>query len=487
MKFFQRIPGTFKRTPLILAFICAGMNFLCGQSTSTSSPYSRFGIGALENTGFSEITAMGGAYTAMQNDSLPFIINQGNPASYPFNRDVIFSMGARYSFSNFTDNQNGTVKAQNGGFNYISLAFPIGKKKLIGAAFGLAPFTSIGYQATTYDQVDSIGQVTNNYRGSGGINQLYGGVGFRPIQWGLKNSLLDTLQKLGRYRSIRRKRFLRNTLSSWSLGANVSFMYGNINYATRKYFPAQLGAVFNTLDYTETEMKDIYYQLGSQISFQIDSVGRKGLKNKIKITLGYSISLPKNMQAYATHVSCNFSLGSYNNEIPFDTFSYQPNFSGKIFLPLMHSAGFGLKIGKSLNIFGDAGFQQWSKFTFLGQNQQLSDQYRFSFGGQILPNRQAIGRSTFFKRVSYRFGARYNTGYINLNGYKIDDRAISAGLGLPVGLPSNRTTFKPTVNITAEYGMGGTVMNQLVAVRYFRIIIGFTICDSGWFWKRRYD
>ena len=402
MKFYSTIP-LHKIFFLALCLVLFSSFLLEAQTNATtSSPYSRFALGRPENTGFSAILAQGGSYTAFQNDSVaPFYINQGNPASYSYNKLTTYEFGARYGFYQYTDSQNGLVKKQNGGFNYISFAFPI--KRNMGAAFGLLPFSNVGYDVTTYENVDQIGQIKNSYQGSGGINQVYGGFAMRPFEKVLRNfsksKTCDTLRKQGKYKVVKRKKFILKSLSSLSVGTNVSFMYATINYATRKYFPANFGSVFNTKDFTETQMHDVYFQGGAQMSFDIDSIGKHNLKKNIKITVGYSASLPKDMAVNVTHMSCNFSQGSYGNELNFDTFSYQPNYKGKIHLPLMHSFGIGIKRGESFSMLLDAGIQQWSKFSFLGDNQNLRDQYRFSVGMQYLPSRNAIGTGAYFKRT----------------------------------------------------------------------------------------
>ncbi|HWY37393.1 MAG TPA: hypothetical protein VNY73_02470 [Bacteroidia bacterium] len=484
MKFYCTIPLS-KKFLTALFFTLLVAFTLRAQTSATSSPYSRFALGRPENTGFSSIFAQGGSYTAFQNDSTaPFYVNQGNPASYSFNRLTTYEFGARYGFYKYEDSQNGIVKKQNGGFNYISLAFPI--RRNMGAAFGLLPYSNVGYEVTTYETVTNIGQITNNYQGTGGINQAYGGYAIRPFERAprhfQRSKTLDTLRKQGKYRVIKRKRFFANALSSLSLGTNVSFMYGTINYATRKYFPVSFGSVFNTKDFTETQMHDLYVQGGAQMSFDIDSIGKHNLKKNIRVTLGYSASIPKDMAVTVTHMAINFSQGSYGNELNFDTFAYQPRYKGVVHLPLMHSVGLGIKRGESFSMVFDAGIQQWSKFSFLGDNQNLKDQYRFSMGMQFLPSRNAIGSGAYFKRTMYRVGARYNTGYLFLNGTHIGEYAVSAGLGLPVG----RYRLLTIVNLSVEYGRAGTLQNNLVQERFIRFVAGFTFNDK-WFIKPKYD
>jgi len=505
MKFYCIIPlpSTFFTAFLLALF---GFQNLSAQNTATSSPYSRFALGRPENTGFSEVTALGGSYTGFRNDTIEkstFFINQGNPSSYAFNKFTIYEFGARYGYYTFSG-KDADVKKQSGGFNYIAISFPVRKK--MGAALGHVPFSSVGYEVTTTtENVDSIGTIKNNYRGNGGINQVFGGLAYRPFEARyrklFRTAEYKLLDSLGNTDAMRRKKFFANMLSNFSIGSNVSFLYGTLNYATRKYFPASFGAVFNTNDYTETQLADVYFQAGAQISFDINTVKRKltkeekllpdsvkknltarrDLQKKWKFTLGYSASLPKNVMAKGSHVAYNFTLASFDREIPFDTFSYNPSFKGTVNLPFMQSIGIGIKKGNSLTILLDAGYQQWSKFTFLGNNQGLKDQIRLSGGLQWQPNREAVGAGAYFKRSFYRIGGRYNTGYLFLKGNHINEYAVSGGIGLPVG----KRIFT-VVNLTAEYGMAGTTQNQLIQEKFLRFVIGLTFNDR-WFIKPKYD
>jgi hypothetical protein len=460
---------------------------LYSQAQSTTfSPYSRYGIGSMEPTGYASIKAMGGSFTAYQNDTLiPLFINSGNPASYSTNRLTTMEFGMRGSTTNFISD-SGNVKKNTSGFNYLSLAFPI--KRNMGAAFGLQPFSNVGYNTTSYANVDSVGQVKYNYQGTGGINQVFLGFAIRPFDKVWQNFYSKKFKALydsGYHQTIRRNKFWRRALSSLSLGTNVSFLYGTIDYYSYVYFPYSYGSVFNTEQYTETIVHDFYYQGGAQMAFDIDSIGHFNLKNNLKIILGYSISLPKNISTTATQVAFNFSSQSNNVIQPFDTFYHRPSTKGSIYIPLMQNAGIGFKIGDKVTILLDGGYQQWSKFIgFNNDNQKMRDLYRASIGIQYLPSRTAIGQLAYIKKINYRIGARYNTGNVVLNNRALGDYAFSAGVGLPAG--GGRFRLFAMANISAEYGLMGTTQNNLVQEKYFRFVIGLTFNDR-WFLKSKYD
>ena len=478
--------ATIIKNKLLITCLLALFFVQNGRSqTATDSPYSRFGLGNLQNTGFASSTAMGGCYTAYMNDTLiPLFINQGNPASYSTNRLTTFEIGGNVSSTNFISS-DGSVKKSTAGFKYISLAVPI--RKNMGFAFGLLPFSNVGYNATTYANVDTVGQMQYNFQGSGGINQVYAGYAIRPFDnsWNrFYRKKFKALADSGEYKKIRRNRFWRRSLASLSFGGNISYLYGTIDYYSYAYFPANFGVTFNTKQYTETVVHDVYFQGGMQMAFDIDSIGKHNLKNNLKIILGYTVNFPKNVAASYSQVAYTFSSQSNGVEQPFDTFYYKPSTKGTIFIPLMHSVGLGFKSGDKLTVMLDAGYQQWSRYSFFGDNQKLRDLYKGAIGIQYLPSRTAIGSLAYLKRMNYRIGARYNTGNLVLNNKSIADFAVSAGVGLPAG--GGRFKLFTMLNISTEYGIYGTSQNQLIQERYFRVVLGFTFNDR-WFIKSKYD
>ncbi len=507
MKFFSINIKSSRVLTTIIAFI---FSFYIQAQTSTSSPYSRYGLGSLEPNGLASSAALGGCYTAYQNDTLiPLFINPGNPASYATNRITTFEIGGRANSTTFMSDA-GNVKKNNAGFNYISLAVPI--RRNMGLALGLTPFSNVGYNATTTANVDSVGQIKYNFQGTGGINKAFVGFGIRPFDKNLRkyyrsknyNTLHDSAFIVENYRAdkadtfltrkiinkpnanaiIRRNRFFRNALSSLAIGTNVNFLYGTIDYYSYAYFPYNYGAVFNTKQTTETSVHDVYFQGGAQMAFDIDSIGKHNLKKNLKIILGYTVSLPKNLHATASQVAYTFSSQSNKVEQPFDTFYYKPSFKGSVYVPLMHSIGLGFKSGDNITVLLDGGYQQWSKYSFFGDNQKLHNLYKASIGLQYLPNRRAVGDLAYLKRINYRVGARYNSGNLVFNNKGIAEFAVSGGLGLPSG--GGRFKLFTMVNISAEYGINGTTSNGLIKEKFVRFVIGLTFNDR-WFIKTKYD
>ena len=76
--------------------------FTLGQ-TNTSSPYSRFGLGELQNNVFSEFNAIGGGVTGFNSSNN---INPYNPASYTSfsSNSFLLSTGLRHKTVNMENN-----------------------------------------------------------------------------------------------------------------------------------------------------------------------------------------------------------------------------------------------------------------------------------------------------------------------------------------------------------------------------------------------
>lgn len=155
----------------------------------TVSPYSRFGIGELQQNGAMINSGMGGGGIGMRNDTLiPQFINFANPASLTSNKLVAYEISL---LSNTVQLSNATANAT---FNRttlgsFALTFPI--KPWWGTSFGIVPYSSVGYNVSNTDSLAGIGPVLYKYEGSGGVNQVFLSNGFRPFANAPKQYLLS--------------------------------------------------------------------------------------------------------------------------------------------------------------------------------------------------------------------------------------------------------------------------------------------------------
>jgi hypothetical protein len=121
-------------------------------------------------------------------------------------------------------------------------------------------------------------------------------------------------------------------------------------------------------------------------------------------------------------------------------------------------------------------------FDETNSNSSFENASSFAIGGFYLPNYNAF--SSYFKRVTYRAGARFqNTGLL-INNESINEFGISFGLGLPIG-PTNTNIFSE-VNMGFEFGQRGTKNQNLIQENFFNFNVSLSFNDR-WFDKFKYN
>ena len=111
------------------------------QTNGSNSPYSRFGVGSLndQSQGFNK--AMSGLSMGWRDGK---IINKQNPASYSAidSLTFIFDVGMMLQNANFKSGGN-SVNAHNTSLEYVNGAFRLCPG--LGMSFGFLPYSTIGY------------------------------------------------------------------------------------------------------------------------------------------------------------------------------------------------------------------------------------------------------------------------------------------------------------------------------------------------------
>ena len=467
--------------------------FVNGQN-NTFSPYSRYGLGELNQPTFAHNAGMGGAFIAYKPDSLmPNFINTGNPAAYALIKFTTLEVGGKFTYSNFSGN-SASLKKWGANFAYGALGFPIRNKG--GACFGIMPYTNVGYDLKSVNTEANIGDVTYLYSGTGGLNKVFIGYGVMPfgerlIKFRKKNLYIpDSLKRLANF-GYKSREVLSKLLSDFSIGVNGNYIFGTIGQTARVVYPNSL--LYNN-SYRERNISlgDFTANFGMQTALTIDSVKnkdknhagkRRALKEKVKITFGAFITLNNPLKATYDASSYNYILNGFGQEILRDTVFYTPNQKNTVRLPLEQGVGIGFKKGERINIASDFAITNWQNFKFLDNVNSYKNNYRFAIGINYVPEKYAAGNGAFFKRINYRFGANYNTGFIQLNNNTlVTSYAITAGVGLPVGIGR----LSSMVNISAQYGIMGPANQSATKENFWRVNFGFTFCDR-WFQKFRYD
>lgn len=414
--------------------------------SNSSSPYSAFGLGALRGDQLPQYRAMGGLSTGVRSLGGYSNINVANPAAYSSIHLSTFDIGA---YMNRTILEKGGRSEASGNFalNHINFAIPLSQRSAF--SFGLMPFSDMGYNYSSpmsFGTGDTI-QANRAFAGEGGLSKAYIGYGVQ----------------VGKH---------------FSVGANVSYLFGKLNNISGIEYPNQLGATNSRIE-NKRDINGFNYDLGLQY--------HTTLNDRTLLTVGYTNSPGTKLNATAseivTRISSNVSEGTINSVL--DTVSSYFGNEEKITLPMRHSFGFTINRANKWLLGADLRYAKWSDYkdgSIRDDQTKFEDSYGASIGGQWTPDITSI---RYWNVVDYRFGLRYDKTYLNLNGQDIKDMAASIGLGLPIRAQAGIGAFYK-INLTAEYGQRGTLTNNLVKERYFNFTVSFMLNDR-WFQRYRYD
>ncbi len=406
---------------LILAAAAAlTASALPSAAQTTMSPYSRYGYGLLNDNATSSQRAMGGVGYAMNSGRQ---INVMNPASYA-NCDsltFLFDMGADVTML-WTKDDSGSAKTTAGGLDYITMQFPI--TKYLGGSVGLLPYSSVGYSfGTTIDNGSS------EHQGSGGLNQLYLGLGGRI------------------YRGL-------------TVGANVSYMFGTTTNDLYAYTDAGSTSLFERV----IEVRDYHLQFGVQYAQRL---GRRS-----KLTAGLSFTPGKSLLGHTWGVYYDV-----NNDAAPDTVGYT-KLKGKYSLPATWGAGLNYEWNNRLMVEVDFTYQAWkdAKYSALEdfESVKFDNRWKIAGGVQYTPD----PRGSYLRRVQYRAGAYFNHDYQMVGDNSVRETGVSAGLGLPI------SSGKTVLNLGFEYKHRQAHPDPLVKESYFNITFGLNF-NEMWFWRNK--
>lgn len=412
---------------------------LFAQKASTSSPYSRFGIGELRGSQLPQTRAMGGISAGVRHIGMYSNINSENPASYSAIQFTTFDAGV---FGNIAQLSNSALSESSYNFalSHINFAFPLGR--VGGVSIGVRPFSDVGYNYAVNDRLDTA-SINKVYAGEGGTNAAYIGYGVR-----LNNN--------------------------FSVGVNANYIFGTLTQVRSLEFPGQAGAL------NSREDRDNYIN-GFSLGYGVQYF--KPLNDRLVLVLGYNGTAGSqlNSQNDLLTVRTPSSVSDGTENLPVDTIAFSEGQREKIDMPFRHRAGFTLSHTNRWMIGADVSYDTWSDFRNAGVDQGLKNSYGVALGGQITPDPTSV---RYLGIVDYRLGVRYDKTYIHLNNEDVNEVAVTVGLGLP--LPSMFGLSFNKINFAAELGQRGKTSNQLIREQFINFSLGFTLNDT-WFRRATYD
>jgi opacity protein-like surface antigen len=389
---------------------------------NTNSTYSRYGYGNLETPAMGKTRAMGGLGFGIHERGLIDVLN---PASYADvdTMNMLFDFGLSAQFTAFKENGVSQFNP-NGYLDHVGMKFAL--KPKWGVAFGLIPFSKVGYQFTVPDQVTPLGDVeySTTYSGAGGLNTFFLGTGF-SVAKGL------------------------------SAGVNLKYTFGLLSNTT-------------LIDYTSSDYnneQDIQYVFVKAPSLDLGLQYDLPLTSKSILTLGAAASA-------ALPVKSEW----YNVNIASDTLETTKFYKNQ--LPTTLGLGLSYNWDDRLTVGLDYQNQRFSQARFMGAQDSLRDNNRISLGVEYLPSTLA---EHYYQAIHYRGGLQFNDMYLK---YVKDQPAHlrSASLSLGVGLPLRGQ--KSMLHFAFEAGRLFTPDASFISETYYKVSIDVSF-NELWFFKMK--
>jgi hypothetical protein len=393
-----------------------------GQN-STSSPYSVFGFGVLEDPSHAINSGMGNSGVAMPSAGY---LNYLNPASLSALDSMAFyfniqGKGMINKFSMSGKNQS------NFDSNIEAFAFGFRLTPFWSLSLGLYSFSSVGYEID--QENDILGSTSTfpvTFEGSGGLSRVT-----------ISNAV--------------------KIFHNLSAGVDASFIWGSTDkIETSNYSSVGESSIVDTKKWY---FNNLFLRYGLQYSAKLGSR---------KIFAGATWQPETNI--YATF---NQTIKTSGGSKYYD----EDDEADDVFLPQIINFGLGSQWDKGWRVSADCSFAEWSKLngssTLKGD---FSDSYTISGGAAYSHPKN---KHKLINRMEWRAGAFFTNGFLNVKGQRIGEKGITTGLSIPINQAGN------TMDIAYQYSIKGKSSAGLIREEYHTIKIGFSVIER-WFAKQKF-
>lgn len=405
----------------ILLFLLA-QGILFSQTTSF---YSQLGIGEPDYSYSARRSGMGDLGVALEDRDFISVLN---PASWTKLNLTRIEFGSKYNGLMVKDFSKSSYFSEMY-FSGFAFGFPVQRDYGVSAVLGIIPYSRILYESVLKGTNVAQDDYSVTYKGEGGISKAFlGSSVFLPYGFGV--------------------------------GASLDYYFGNLVYSSEAV-------------YTNTNSVSSFYETRLKTS-------------GIGATFGLT-SPDFSKVVFNNENISDFKLGiafSFISQLSTDsTFSKKAQYildtvssgSTKMKIPIRISAGIGLKINKSYQIYIDYLYQDWSKY-------QLSDNYddnlmpvnKISAGLEYRKNPSGMD---FGDLVIWRTGISYESTPYYLYGEHVKQYTFSGGISLPLSREN-------TLDLSVQYLIRGKNSAGLLKENMIKIGAGLSF---GELWFLRYE
>lgn len=391
------------------------------QSIS-SSPYSLYGLGSLYDSDFGSIPSSGSSGIALPSDDF---INNLNPASLGYlpQNHFMFDIGGKAIATTFQSNSK-SEKRNNFQFSHIAFAFPVTQKS--GFSVSLQPYSSASFKISNLKLPveNSSEDYTLDAIGKGGLNNF-------TFSYGYKIN-----KKL-------------------AVGVSTVVLFGNTT-DDRNYTVANSITAISK----KTHYNGLRATLGTQ--YKIDSTFT--IASTFKMPARINASKVQTVKTVADEV-----ISPIETDVASDTDDY--------YMPFEIGFGINKRFKNNLNLSIDYEKSLWNTTNQSELYGDFVNQDRFALGFTFKSKKNA---RSYWDRIQYGTGFNIDTGYLEVDGKRVNNTAVSFGVSLPI-----ENTFS-SVNISYSYGQKGKIGDGLIKENYHKLSLNLSL-DGIWFVKRKIE
>ncbi len=421
-----------KTKKVILVFCLGLLSYTSFGQNNTNSPYSMFGIGDLFNNSYGRSASMGGVSTPLISI---YHLNPSNPASYVsvMPGTFIFEVGLAANYYMLKEPDKSFTKFD-ANIRYLAIGFPVTKWWKSG--IGLSPVSSIGYEIQQdFTILPDTTRTVNTYKGEGGVNSLY-----------FDNSF--------------------QLLKSLSLGIKIAYLFGSLD---------RIRAVDSYNTSSTTFVNESNRAVFDAFSFGLGAHYHKLMNENLFLNVGATYNFNTDLSADYENLT-TLTIAKSNGSFFIDTISSGILEQGAIQIPQRFAFGTSILFKQKLELAFDYQKDNWSDSKFFGENQNLSNNQRFSFGLEYTPD---YGSPKYFKLIRYRAGFNYIKSYLMIEDTQIKQTGGTLGIGLPI----KSGAF---INFAVLYNHREAPGIDLLQENYFQFNLNVSF-RANWFLKRHFD
>jgi hypothetical protein len=434
------------RALFLFSLIVIGVQVQAQQLSN--SPYSRYGVGDMVS-GTTSVRSSGMGYVGVGTANGQ-LINDQNPALLFYNNLVTFEAAVATELKNISDRQNSQIDGT-GSLGHLTIAIPLSRRWT--TAFGLKPYSRVNY-LTYLSEPLRVGEkdvtILREYKGTGGLSEVFFSHGIR-IATGL------------------------------TAGVTASYLFGTIDREATSI-------LVDPNDSTNIPQKAVVHtgEKYAGLAFKGGMHYRKKFSDKISMGLGATYAAKANLSSdYQASLERRLLDDFLLSSIVTDSTE------GYSTIPQTYQIGLGLDNNKNWSAGIDYTASTGSDFRGFSREkgqgpQELGDSYRFGAGAEFTPDPASV--SSYFKRVTYRFGGFYgNSEILAANTtQELNNMGVTWGFSFPVGRGVRPPDYTQAVlNTSFVIGMQDAPSTG-IKEQYFRFNIGVTF-NNRWFIKRRFD